>query len=159
MKPTTKEEAANWQWLQKAIEDPVYSGRKILTGIHFTKERQVSADGKRIHIVKDRWYGEDGIFFLNDGKKLNKTPKDYKATKLSGEYPQIERVMPTEEPTQIITLNRQQLEDAISMPCDYVRIEFRGEKKPIVIRDFVLNERETGKNYVAVIMPLHLGRR
>ena len=159
MKPQTKEQAENWQWLQKAIDDPKYPGRQILVGIHFTKEEQHATDRKRLHIVKDTYYGEEQTVFLNNGKKLNKTPKDYQAVKLDGKYPKIEYVLPKDNPLETIILNRQSLEDAVSMPCDYIQLEFRGNTKPFVIRDFELEENKVGERYMAIVMPLHIGRR
>ena len=159
MKPRTKEQAATWQWLQKATDDPVYPGRAVLIGVNFTKEEQQATDGKRLHIAKDQWYGNEGIFFINDGKKLNKTPKDYKAVKVDGQYPRVSFVLPKDDPIQTVILNRDYLLDAVSMPSEYVKLEFRGDTKPLVIRDYDLETKKIGEKYIAVVMPMHLGRR
>jgi len=160
MKPVDKQQSLEWQWLQKALygDDDKYS-HKILTGINFTAGQLQGADGWRAHLVNKKWHGVERVVKLNEGKPLNETPKDYSEEEIHGNFPDIEKCIPTSEIVEYVVLNRQFLLDAASMPCEHILIELRGDHKPVVIKDFNLDNGTDGDNYIAVIMPMNVNRK
>lgn len=118
---STKTTAEDARWLQLATGDDDGSVHRVLQYIQVTPDRMVSSDGKRLHIAKTvTGLNEDEarLIKVNEGKRLNKTPRRYIQEEPESDpgYPDVERVFPRSERVVRVPINASFLREALEMP-------------------------------------------
>lgn len=91
----SKEEAADLQWLQKAIAQEG-SQREALQYTAFYNNAIYAANGFVAHKITQNPYGFNGLFKINEGKALKPGKATYLAQKYDGPspYPDVDMVFP-----------------------------------------------------------------
>jgi len=150
VKQNSKEDSKILKWVSLACSKD--KARSVLLGIKVNNGEIAAADGFRLHIAPT----PDALKPHNDKilkptSTLSATPKYDEFETDPGTFPDYQQIVPTDEPTFKIALNKKYLAALATMPGDeYVVLEFTKPTSPIKITS-------PSSEAVAVIMPMRLG--